>query len=458
MSKVLTMVRGKGGSFSLGPPRPPSVPGVHSGMVRERKTAQAARALGLLNTPFGRKPVPGRGPAFNPPAGTPKPDYGGWVRGYPHKPDIRSPGRLIGLTPGALAKTLGQAGVKIAFQMAKDNLLPYADPLGPLWFDLPGANPKLNFPVPGPDDRWAPFTEADIESECGALQGNETHYSVSWQSSGPPSLCGLTLQVPRGPIQDNFVEILEGGTTIYYGPEDPNFDDRMSYNYGIRFRSGLPYSYQWLPTVVSGGPPQRVLQDDPRARALPLRMLDPLTPPLLGGNYGFPWPVPWKNAGKMPGHYYPTPSTAPPVRNLPGIVLTPGGVRPIPPHVPTKPYPGEREIKKQVPKKWLPRLKKVQEGIFHPLTEFGDFLDALYEATPCAPKGLKSPADKLKAIVENAGCLDIPRALYNLAYNQAEDAVVGQGFKQLEKATKRLGMKGPYKIYQPSLKAPNVKL
>lgn len=456
MSKVLNMVRGSGGQYSLRP-QTTSVPSVHSGMVRERKTAQAARKLGLLNTPFGRKTEPGRGPAFKPPAGTPKPDYGGWVRGYPVGKDIRRAGtRILGLTPQALAQTLGKAGVKIAFQMVKENL-PFAEPPSPFWLDLPPASPKLNFPTPGPDDRWAPISELDIESECGALQGNETHYSVSWQSSGPPSLCGLTLQVPKGEAGTNIVEIFEGGTTIYYGPEDPNFDDRMSYNYGIRLRAGVPYSYQWLPDVVSGGPGQRVTIPDPRLPYLPLRMLDPLTAPNIG-MAGFPWPIPWKDAGHAPGHYYPTPSTAPPVRNQPGIVLTPGGVRPIPPHVPTKPYPGEREIKKQVPKKWLPRLKKVQEGLFHPLTEFGDFLDALYEATPCAPKGLKSPADKLKAIVENSGCIDIPKALYNLAYNQAEDAVVGQGFKQLEKATKRLGMKGPYKIYQPSLKAPNVKL
>lgn len=467
MSSVLNMVRGASGTYS--------VPAVHSGMVRERKTAQAARKSGLLNKPFGKRGTTERSAAF----GKPKPDFNGWTRGDKYVPDRRSgprypyPTRLVGLTPAALAKTVGQALAPVAAQM----LLDWADPPKPLEFTLPGQGANFQEIVETPAGNYGINGLPEGYSNCGGFEdlapGNfspgSTTIAYYGRGAGHINLMPNTSGCTTIANYNN----LDGGLAFPPVTPTPYFALYSSACFVSSggtdcFNDAIPFrAWSWPDTLVGPVPepevtfapagepfpvlpPQHFNLPDPRAPYLPLRQLDPFTAPGIGGTQGIPAMIPYKHA-RGRGRYG-TPSTRAPDLRAPGITITPGGITPSPPHNPVKPAPGEKEVKRRIPWKYVKPFKRLQKKLFHPLTEAGDAIGAIYDALECGQKGLTNPAQQAQEIYNNIGCLNIPKMLYNLAYNQAEDAVVGQGFKELEKASKRLGVKGPYKFYQPTLR------
>lgn len=129
--------------------------------------------------------------------------------------------------------------------------------------------------------------------------------------------------------------------------------------------------------------------------------------------------------------------------------------RPVSPTVPTG---GKEKKLSTVNQGLLAAFRAVQKG-FHSLTEWGDAIEAVYEALPKALRkqlekdGKLNPYQQAQAIYKNFAQVDGNAAVGNLLYNQVEDYVIGKGFKSVQDAADRLGIKGAYKLEQPVLDA-----
>lgn len=177
-------------------------------------------------------------------------------------------------------------------------------------------------------------------------------------------------------------------------------------------------------------------------------------------------PVPAPNGDPYPeapgkpyvpdGLVLPTPS----IRPGGELVLAPGAqVRPSP-HSPSPPGTPERKGKSRAG--WLLAAFRITQKNFHNLTEYGDFIEAIYEALP---KWLRKSLEKQNggkplnmyqqtvAVMNNLDKVDISDAIQGVLYNQVEDYVIGKGFKSVQDAANRLGIKGAYKLEQPVLDA-----
>lgn len=113
------------------------------------------------------------------------------------------------------------------------------------------------------------------------------------------------------------------------------------------------------------------------------------------------------------------------------VIVRPGE----PPHPPAA---GQKEKKGKVGFGLLQAAQK----IFHAVTEYGDLVDALFEALPknkqC--KGAKSLQAKTLCLFAHAQDIDIGDAIVNIAWNQFEDYVIGKGlFGVNAKAAKARG-------------------
>lgn len=447
MSKVLNMVADHSGTFNLD---------------LERKTAQAARRQGLVPTSFGRKgtpsarqlsPVPKArnwGPASF--WSDPDADLNKWGK---RAARYAAP-RLLGLTPPALAKTLGSAAAEVLTQMATE----WAEPPEPFWLSMAPELPS-NFEMPTPLGDWY-FNVPEGGTLCSyspaRAPGNDlspgwtffeygktghnflhncaTDLNYTWIGSGVD---------PIGKYQQVFVRVknVEGGYDSY------------GYTwFGLRWSvvpEGEITSFGLVkPEGVTLGFP------DPRGEDMRLRMVPQmaLTPPGVPNPYPFPQPIPWNRLEKRsyptsfpkfqgePGYRSPT---------MPGLQIGTGGVRPVPPHVVAPPGYGDKERKRRVPWKFLEEFRRVQK-LFHEVTEAQDAADAIAEAIPGEPcKGLPLH-HKLKCIADHFEQVDIGQAIVNLVTNAAEDRVVGGAFKRLEEASRRLGIPGSYKFEQITLR------
>lgn len=127
------------------------------------------------------------------------------------------------------------------------------------------------------------------------------------------------------------------------------------------------------------------------------------------------------------------------------------------------PAEGVRERKFKSHNAWLLGAFKVTQKGFHALTEYQDAVDAVYDALPKKLRralkkkyeGDPNVAQKTWEIYQNFGKIDGAEAIKNLAENHIEDYVIGKGFKGIEDAAKRLGIKGAYKLEQPVMEAIN---
>jgi len=447
MSKVLNMVADNYGTYSLD---------------LERKTAQAARKQGLVPTGFGKKgtpsarqlsPVP-KARNWGPSSfwSDPDQDLNKWGK---RAARYAAP-RLLGLTPSALAKTLGSAAVEVVMQMERA----WAEPPEPFWVGMAPEMPS-NFELPTPLGDWY-FNVPDGSTLCA--------YSPA-RAPGNDLSPGWT-KWEYGRTGHNFLH--NCATDLNYnwisGGVDPIGNYQQVFNRVINAEGGYDsYGYTWfglrwaappVGEIVSFGldkPQGQTLGfPDPRAPGLRLRMYPPLafTPPGVPNPYPFPQPVPWNKLEKRPyPRTFPKFAGEPGFRTpqMPGIEIRPGGVRPVPPHVVAPPTYGDKERKTRVPWNFLREFRRVQKE-FHRVTEAQDAADAIAEAIPGQPcKGLPLHL-KLKCIYDNADRVDIGQALVNLVANAAEDRVVGGAFKRLEEASRRLGIPGSYKFEQITLR------
>lgn len=125
------------------------------------------------------------------------------------------------------------------------------------------------------------------------------------------------------------------------------------------------------------------------------------------------------------------------------------GPRPRPRPDPRRPPPRgdkERKVRSRVP-----GLIRVLREVAYAATEWGDLVDAIYDALPpehrlkWKPDGPITPQEKLLAIYRGFEHLDLNKALLNVLRNQVEDAVIGRvtGAVQAE-ATSRGIILGPH--------------
>ncbi|QIG67930.1 hypothetical protein EVB54_001 [Rhizobium phage RHph_Y67] len=105
--------------------------------------------------------------------------------------------------------------------------------------------------------------------------------------------------------------------------------------------------------------------------------------------------------------------------------------------VPHPPGPGTKEKKARVGA----GLFKVAQSLFHAITEYGDAVDAFFDAIP------KKKRCKTKSLVGKSWCvfmhlddIDVGDAIVNLAWNEFEDRFIGkQLFARNQKAAQARG-------------------
>lgn len=203
-----------------------------------------------------------------------------------------------------------------------------------------------------------------------------------------------------------------------------------------------PYNGGVKPTLVPNGLPLTNVGDT-QAEALQITVRSPGVIP-WGTPAQFPnYMVPVRNLiGEMMGTHVTHPGEVDPVNDGGTKVIAPPGLPPV--VVPTKPgepaHPpgnGTKEKKARVGS----GLFRATQHLFHSITEYGDFVDALFDAIP------KSKRCKTKSLVGKSACvfahlddIDIGDAIVNLAWNQFEDYVIGKGlFAANQKAARARG-------------------
>jgi hypothetical protein len=118
-----------------------------------------------------------------------------------------------------------------------------------------------------------------------------------------------------------------------------------------------------------------------------------------------------------------------------GPEVTAGDGHSIPPRNPTvttgalyphKPPKGTKEKKGAA----SGRLIGLASKLFHGVTEYGDLVDALFDALPKSlQKGVrKDPASRSLQLYLHAGDIDIGDAIVNIVWNEIEDRIIGAGF------------------------------
>lgn len=216
----------------------------------------------------------------------------------------------------------------------------------------------------------------------------------------------------------------------------------------------LPYFNPWPVIPWEAIPTVRPIITEP----VPAPNGDPYAPP-------FPWIVP-----TPPGIVIPSPAVNPDGTFVPGMIDDPRKRRRERPRPDQKPEPSPlarprenvKERKARSSSSWLLAAFRIAQKGMRELTEAGDAIDAVYEALPkWLQRYLKkqnggknlNPYQKAMAVWSNLDRVDLNDAVVNLVYNQIEDYVIGKGFKSVQDAANRLGIKGSYKLEQPVLEA-----
>lgn len=167
---------------------------------------------------------------------------------------------------------------------------------------------------------------------------------------------------------------------------------------------------------------------------------------------GMPWALMPYNPISEPTPYEPYPQPVP--NPDPGVVIVHPPGPPVKPTVPGVPAPGVKERKFTGRNRALLEAFRATQRFFHGVTEYGDMVDAIYEALPdrLQKEGL-NPAEKSWEIYKHLDDVNMSEAIKNLLWNQVEDYVIGKGFKSVQDAANRLGVKGAYKLEQPVMDA-----
>jgi len=124
-----------------------------------------------------------------------------------------------------------------------------------------------------------------------------------------------------------------------------------------------------------------------------------------------------------------------------------GGPRPHPrPEAVHKPVPGRvKEKKGRSTNGRLLLFYRAVRKAWHEADESLEKVDILYDSLPGWVRNrerAKMPHEKIAALLRNWQHIDVSSAIYGLIENEVEDAVIGRGFKSLEDAFEKLGVRG----------------
>lgn len=124
-----------------------------------------------------------------------------------------------------------------------------------------------------------------------------------------------------------------------------------------------------------------------------------------------------------------------------------GGPRPHPrPETVHKPVPGRvKEKKGRSNSGRLLLFYRAVRKAWHEADESLEKVDILYDSLPGWVRNrerAKMPHQKIAALLRNWQHIDVSAAVYGLIENEVEDAVIGRGFKSLEDAFEKLGVRG----------------
>lgn len=116
------------------------------------------------------------------------------------------------------------------------------------------------------------------------------------------------------------------------------------------------------------------------------------------------------------------------------------------PEVIHKPPPrGQKEKKARSNNGRLLLFYRAVKKAWHEADEYVEKVDILYDALPGWVRNqerAKLPHEKIAAIIRNLQHIDVADAVYGLIENEVEDAAFGRGFRSLEQAFERMGVRG----------------
>jgi len=124
-----------------------------------------------------------------------------------------------------------------------------------------------------------------------------------------------------------------------------------------------------------------------------------------------------------------------------------GGPRPVrKPELNHKPPPkGQKEKKGRSNNGNLLLFYNAVKKAWHEIDEHVEKVDILYDALPGWVRNrerAKLPHEKVAALLRNWQHIDVGEAVYGLIENEVEDAAFGRGFKSLEQAFEKMGVRG----------------
>ena len=130
-----------------------------------------------------------------------------------------------------------------------------------------------------------------------------------------------------------------------------------------------------------------------------------------------------------------------------GFLEDVGGPRPKPrPEAVHKPVPSRvKEKKGRSNSGRLLLFYRAVRKAWHEADESLEKVDILYDSLPGWVRNrerAKLPHQKIAALLRNWQHIDVSSAVYGLIENEVEDAVIGRGFKSLEDAFEKLGVRG----------------
>lgn len=392
--------------------------------TRHGQGGMAYGSSGYLDTqrqagypPFGRRPQAddgsGRLNDRRHPGGS---GYGRSSRGAvgdASKKMLRAAGRLgFGLGAKALS-----GGFSAAFDFF--NPLPVDPTFGSFKFDDPDGRMEPQFP---PGYSCVSYRDSGVHSvtcstkyhsehvgpNTNATDCHTWHYvaqAFAWDGQNPAS---YKPYIRAGPV-------LEG----IYGCRRFNYDWVAKYPQG----KGPTTRVEWVP------------KQETRTLPMPVHNMRPLPPAYWESTRGSPLNTRPPKAGS-PVPRYAVPSIDIRVAPAPGVRVVPSEGA----HMRKPPYsgvPGVVDREKKGTSSLGPALGALARA-YDAVTEMDDVADALAQATRGC-ENVKGLAAKINCVYDNLDKLDIPAAVRNLAYNQAEDAAVGKFHAALKKAKAPFG-------------------
>lgn len=259
------------------------------------------------------------------------------------------------------------------------------------------------------------------------------------------TLCGSSGQVPDGAWPASLPALVKSGTSryqgqyLYLGYFNAN-GTRMTFVEGYKRVVASPlYETPMTPHEWPETPGEVQRPYVPTELPYPYPYADP--PPLVR-----PRPEP---APAAP----PPPPPPPPPGGAPAIEWSPGGAPAPAIHVYRPPKGPEREKKKRLKPKMVPKWWDFLEGVGGSFMELDDYVSAIYKALPWKLRRWRgsdgvwrdrdaNTKDRLERLFNHLGSLSVQDAIKNLVENEASDRAWGAVGNALKGRAKELGDEG----------------